>query len=127
MRGRPLPRPAFFVTPPAAKRGGEEGLSGFAASGPLRITDPRRPAPAQQTIPMTHPNKHVREAIKYALGRGWRLTHSKGHPWGTLWCPERSRAGHFFHVASTPVNRETHAKRIRAAVDLCPHSTGAPG
>ena len=75
---------------------------------------------------MTHPNKHIREAVGYALGHGWRLTPSSGHPWGTLWCPHRDREGHHFHVASTPRTGETHAKRIRKAVDACPHSTIPP-
>jgi hypothetical protein len=26
-----------------------------------------------------HPNKHIREAIKYALERGWRFVKSRGH------------------------------------------------
>jgi hypothetical protein len=26
-----------------------------------------------------HPNKHIREALKYAVERGWRIVMSKGH------------------------------------------------
>ena len=75
---------------------------------------------------MTHQNKHVREAIEYALARGWRFTKAAGgsaHLTGTLWCPAGDRSGHHFHVRSTPRNSEAHAKDIRRSVRRCPHST----
>ena len=69
-----------------------------------------------------HPNKHIREAIKYALAKGWRLTKSHGHVWGQLWCPEQSRDGCIIRVFSTPRDAENHAKFIRRRVDGCLHS-----
>lgn len=69
----------------------------------------------------THPNKEIREAIQYALDRGWRLTSSTGHVWGQLWCPEASRDGCIIRVFSTPQNPENHARQIRHRVDRCPH------
>lgn len=71
-----------------------------------------------------HPNKHIREAIKYAEQNGWRLVKAGGqaHIWGKLLCPLRSRDGCYFNVHSTPRNPEDHAKRIRRAVDDCEHS-----
>jgi hypothetical protein len=63
----------------------------------------------------SHPNKHIREAIKYARARGWRLTNARGHShiWGKLLCPLRSRDGCVFNIHSTPQNPEAHAARIR--------------
>jgi len=68
-----------------------------------------------------HPNKHIREAIKYAINRGWRLTESTGHVWGQLWCRAMSRDGCIIRVFSTPRNPENHAKHIRRRIDQCPH------
>lgn len=69
-----------------------------------------------------HPNKHIRDAIRYAENLGWRVTTSTGHIWGVLWCPEQSREGCRVRVFSTPRNAENHAKYIRRRVDSCPHS-----
>ena len=74
---------------------------------------------------MRHQNKHIREAIKYALRRGWRLEKAAGgsaHVWRILLCPHAARDGHRFRVTGTPRNPENHAKRFRAAVDARPHS-----
>ena len=70
-----------------------------------------------------HPNKHIREAIKYAEQNGWRVVKASGkaHIWGTLLCPLQEREGCYFHVHSTPRNPESHTKRIRKAVDSCQH------
>ena len=56
--------------------------------------------------------------------RTWVDVHEgkwKGHIFGTLWCPLQTREGCRFRVYSTPRNPEDHAKRIRRAVDGCPH------
>ena len=71
---------------------------------------------------MTHPNKHIREAIEHAISRGWRFVPSKGRPFGILYRPAGTRDGHHFTVASTPRNPEDHAKDLRRKVDRCPHS-----
>ena len=70
-----------------------------------------------------HPNKHIREAIKYAEQQGWRATTSGGqaHIWGTLWCPLETREGCRFRVYSTPASPENHARDIHRAVDRCEH------
>src|SRR5260221_6947159 len=42
-----------------------------------------------------HPNKHIREAIKYALKKSWRLLKAgpRAHVWGQLFCPLARRGG----------------------------------
>ena len=71
-----------------------------------------------------HPKKEISAAIEYALNHGWRFVKSKGHIYGVLLCPERSRDGHQFRVYSTPRNTHDHAERIRKAVDNCEHNQG---
>jgi hypothetical protein len=70
-----------------------------------------------------HKNKHIREAVDYALGKGWRLemAGAHAHAWGYLLCPERSRDGHRISVFSTPRCPEHHAESIRRAIDACEH------
>ena len=61
---------------------------------------------------MAHPKQQVREAIEYAVTRGWRLKKARGgsaHVWGVLLCPHAARDGHQFRVAGTPRNADTHA------------------
>lgn len=67
-----------------------------------------------------HPNKHIREAIRYAEQHGWTFEKSRGHIFGTLRCPVRGACRH--SVFSTPRNPEGHAKEIRRVVDRCPHT-----
>lgn len=71
-----------------------------------------------------HPNKHIRQAIAYAVDRGWRVVKASGraHIWGELLCPLRTRDGCIIRVFSTPRNPERHARRIRREVDDCSHS-----
>ncbi len=69
-----------------------------------------------------HPNKHIREAIKYAVERGWRVTTSDGHYWGHLLCPLETREGCILGVFSTPRNPENHSKWLRKFIDRCPHA-----
>jgi hypothetical protein len=71
-----------------------------------------------------HPNKAIHEAIRYAEGKGWRVTKAgpRAHIWGTLLCPENSREGCRIFVMSTPRDPEKHARDIRREVDHCPHS-----
>ena len=72
---------------------------------------------------MTHPNKHIREAVEYALSHGWRLQKpgKSAHVWGTLLCPRAARDGCVRRVQGTPRNPETHAAQIVRKVDRCPH------
>jgi hypothetical protein len=34
-----------------------------------------------------HPNKEIEAAVQHAEGKGWRVTSSKGHAWGKMYCP----------------------------------------
>lgn len=68
-----------------------------------------------------HPNKHIEQAVQYAVNLGWRCEISNGHAWGKLLCPEQSREGCTVHVYSTPRNCENHARHLRREIDLCPH------
>ena len=73
---------------------------------------------------MTHPNKHIRDAVEYALSHGWRLSKPgrSSHLWGRLRCPLADRDGCDAQpVYSTPRSPENHAERIRKRVDACPH------
>ena len=70
-----------------------------------------------------HPNKHIREAVDYALDHGWRLRKaaSRAHVWGLLFCPREARDGCRWSVLSSPRVAEHHARQIRRVVDRCPH------
>ncbi|MGD0896525.1 MAG: hypothetical protein ABR915_01735 [Thermoguttaceae bacterium] len=70
-----------------------------------------------------HKNKHIREAVNYAMERGWRLVMGgpRAHIWGTLYCPHADRDGCTWKVFCTPRVPEDHARKIRRAVDRCPH------
>ena len=75
-------------------------------------------------MPSNHPNKHIREAIRYAQSQGWTVTKAgpRAHIWGTLLCPRHTREGCRVRVMSTPRNPESHARDIRRYVDRCSHS-----
>ena len=64
-----------------------------------------------------HPDKDIRKAIKEALDAGWQVEKGKGHRWGTLMCARGCKVG----VWSTPRRPGDIAKRIREAVEKCPH------
>jgi hypothetical protein len=70
-----------------------------------------------------HPNKHIREAVDYALVKGWRLVKSgpRAHAWGRLYCPAKVRGGCIVSVYGTPRVPENHARSVRRLVDACPH------
>jgi hypothetical protein len=68
-----------------------------------------------------HSDKHIEKAVQYAEKLDWILEMSRGHAWGHLLCPQRSRDGCIIPVWSTPQSRENHARQIRRAVDNCPH------
>jgi hypothetical protein len=68
-----------------------------------------------------HANKHIREALKYALEQDWVIKKSgpRAHAWGIIYC----LFGHaycWFAVYSTPKNPERHARDIYRTVDRCP-------
>ncbi len=70
---------------------------------------------------MAHPNKHIRDAIKYAEDCGWTyLEGGKSHKKGTLLCPH-GHGGCRVAVYGTPRNPENHAAYIRREVDKCCH------
>ncbi|TVS17106.1 MAG: hypothetical protein EA424_13330 [Planctomycetaceae bacterium] len=70
-----------------------------------------------------HPNKHIREAIRYAETNGWTVVKAgpRAHIWGVTYCPHSDRDGCRIRVMSTPGNPEAHARDIRRDVDRCPH------
>lgn len=70
-----------------------------------------------------HPNKEIREAIKYADSKGWRIkeTGKSSHAFCRLLCPEKSIDGHTKSVWRTPKVPENHVKEIIKAVDRCNH------
>ena len=58
-----------------------------------------------------HPKKEVEAALREAETEGWIITISpKGHPWGRMTCPERSRLGCQRSIYSTPRNPGGHAR-----------------
>jgi hypothetical protein len=65
-----------------------------------------------------HADKEIRKALKRALDAGWQLEAGKGHRFGTLRCGDGCEVA----VWSTPRNSSTHAKRIREAIERCPHA-----
>jgi len=71
-----------------------------------------------------HPNKHIREAVDYALAHGWTLRKAgaQAHIWGMVYCPQHDRTGCHRAVYSTPRIPEAHARDICRAVDRCPHA-----
>jgi hypothetical protein len=68
------------------------------------------------TMGPMHPNKHIREALKYAAERGWRVVMAKGHAYCRIYCGLR-HANCQKSVWSTPRNPEHHARDIRDVVD----------
>ncbi|HEY0210189.1 hypothetical protein [Acerihabitans sp.] len=66
-----------------------------------------------------HPNKHIQAAIEYALSKGWRFRHSKGHAFGRLTCGIPGHEEHQISVWSTPRIAENHAKQLRRRIDSC--------
>jgi hypothetical protein len=70
-----------------------------------------------------HPNKHIRQAIRYAEDNGWTFIKSgpRSHDFGELYCPHHQRGGCIIRVYSTPKHPEDHARWIQRQVDLCPH------
>jgi len=68
-----------------------------------------------------HSNKHIREALKYAEGKGWSIKKSSGraHAWGVIHCQYGHREC-WMSIYSTPKNPEKHARDIRRTVDRCP-------
>ena len=71
-----------------------------------------------------HPNKHIREAIKFAEEKGWRFekANARAHIFGTVYCSQSSREGCRFRVYSTPRDPEEHARRLIREVERCPHA-----
>lgn len=67
-----------------------------------------------------HPNKHIREAIEYALTHGWDVI--EGGKSSHSFCQLRCVLGHSEHQMSiwcTPKNPENHAKQIIRKVKQC--------
>lgn len=70
-----------------------------------------------------HPNKHIRDAVDYAVNNGWRLrkANARAHVWGRLYCRSQSPGGCIVSVYGTPRVSENHARYIKRRVDGCTH------
>lgn len=67
-----------------------------------------------------YPNKHIKEAIAYALANGWHYVESGNS--AHAFCRLKCNAGHSEHqmsIWSTPKNPENHAKQIIRKVKQC--------
>lgn len=76
----------------------------------------------------SHPNKHIREALRYAEQHGWIIKKSgpRAHAWGVIRCSHGHREC-WMAIYSTPKNPEGHARNIRRTVDRCPgNAAGEP-
>ena len=67
-----------------------------------------------------HPNKHINEAIEYAVKNGWDVveTGNSGHAFCRLKC-NKGHSEHQMSVWSTPRSPENHAKQIKAKIKQC--------
>lgn len=72
-----------------------------------------------------HPNKHIQEAIDYAISKGWVIVESgnSAHAYAKLRCGTGGHREHMMSIWSTPGNPENHAKQITRMVDRCSPST----
>ena len=68
---------------------------------------------------LRHPKKEVEAALWQAERAAWTVeATASGHRWGGARCPGDCPA---LSVWSTPRSPGDHAKRLRAAVQRCPH------
>jgi hypothetical protein len=67
-----------------------------------------------------HPNKDIREAIKYAISKGWKQveTGKSSHAFCRLKCG-KLHSEHQMSVWSTPKSTHQHALQIRRKVAQC--------
>ena len=88
----------------------------------MGIVNASKQATPPRANEVAHQNKHIREAIEYAVDSGWVYVEGgKSHTKGTLFCPG-GRGACIFFVYGTPQSPETHARQIRRAVDNCSHN-----
>ncbi|KAF1368112.1 hypothetical protein [Yokenella regensburgei] len=68
-----------------------------------------------------HPDKHIREAIRYAVFHGWVFIPAgrSAHCFGRLRCGIAGHQEHMMSVWSTPGNTQNHARQITRLVDRC--------
>ncbi|MBP3194105.1 MAG: hypothetical protein J6M05_00340 [Cardiobacteriaceae bacterium] len=67
-----------------------------------------------------HPNKHIRDAIEFALQNGWEIVPAgkSAHAFCRLRCVKK-HTEHQMSVWSTPRNPELHAKQILRKIKEC--------
>lgn len=72
-----------------------------------------------------HSDKHINEAIEYAVSKGWEWQKSgpRAHSHSRLRCGFHERGGCILYVWSTPRTPQAHARRLMADIDGCPHKT----
>lgn len=71
-----------------------------------------------------HPNKEIREAVEYAIKKGWIIEKSKGHAWGIMYCPyndDNCRCGQhcITSIWTTPKNPSNFARQIKRIIRNC--------
>lgn len=68
-----------------------------------------------------HPNKHIQEAIDYAVSKGWVIVVAgrAAHCYAKIRCGIAGHREHMMSIWSTPGNPEHHAKQIRRMIDRC--------
>ena len=68
-----------------------------------------------------HPDKHIREAMRYAEARGWVFTFggNSSHCYGRLKCGNPGHREHMMSIWCTPKNPQNHAYQIIRKVDSC--------
>nr|WP_318381681.1 hypothetical protein [uncultured Enterobacter sp.] len=69
----------------------------------------------------SHPDKHLRAAIDYALSEGWTFTPggASAHCFGRLVCGSPGHKDHMMSIWSTPRSAQNHAKQIIRMVRRC--------
>jgi hypothetical protein len=71
-----------------------------------------------------HPNKEIREAVEYAIEKGWSIKEASGHAWGIMYCPHndssyRGRIHCKTSIYSTPKNPSNTARQLKRIVKNC--------
>ena len=98
------------------------GFAGLGSHGIIAVLIKHAATEAGEAV-ADHPNRHIREALKYVEEQGWTIRKSgpRAHAWGVIFCSFGHRAC-WMAIYSTPKNPERHARDIRRTVDRC---TGA--
>jgi hypothetical protein len=70
-----------------------------------------------------HPKKEVEAVLVLAEAEGWIVRpKDSGHSWGSMACPGGADGCRIQPIWSTPKNPGNFAKKLRRAIQHCPHS-----